>query len=27
MTRYIDKLLKQKNREYAELQSRKADSE
>ncbi len=27
MTRYIDKLLKQKNREYAELQSREAGSE
>lgn len=27
MTRYIDKLLKQKNREFAELQSKTADSE
>lgn len=26
MTRYIDKLLKQKNREYAELQSKEAES-
>ncbi|PKH86086.1 XrtA/PEP-CTERM system-associated ATPase [Colwellia sp. Bg11-28] len=26
MTRYIDKLLKQKNREFAELQSKNADS-
>ncbi|PKI15763.1 XrtA/PEP-CTERM system-associated ATPase [Colwellia sp. 12G3] len=27
MTRYIDKLLKQKNREFAKLQSKNADSE
>ena len=27
MTRYIDKLLKQKNREFAELQSKTADSD
>ncbi len=27
MTRYIDKLLKQKNREFAELQSKTADTE
>ncbi|MCP4985804.1 MAG: AAA family ATPase [Colwellia sp.] len=27
MTRYIDKLLKQKNREFAELQSKAADNE
>jgi general secretion pathway protein A len=26
MTRYIDKLLKQKNREFAELQSKDTDS-
>ena len=27
MTRYIDKLLKQKSREFAELQSKSAESE
>jgi hypothetical protein len=27
MTRYIDKLLKQKSREFAELQSKTAESE
>ena len=27
MTRYVDKLLKQKNREFAELQSKTAESD